>query len=74
MQESIEQTEILIRDNTRECERKIQAEEMRQNEVHALLQQISKLQNDLKGSSKESGIYINRLTVLNAILILHHYR
>jgi hypothetical protein len=64
MQESIEQTEALIKDNTRECERKIQAEKMRQNEVNALLMQINKLQNDLKGSSKKSGTYINILTVL----------
>jgi hypothetical protein len=69
MQESIEQTEGLIKDNTRECERKIQAEEMRQNEIHVLLQQISKLQNDLKDSSKDSGTYINILIVLIATYI-----
>jgi hypothetical protein len=59
MQESIEQTEELIKDNIRERDHKIQAEERRQNEVCALLQQISKLQNDLKGSSEESGTYTN---------------
>jgi hypothetical protein len=66
MQESIEQTEGLIKDNIRNFEHKIKAEELRQNEVHSLLQQISKLQNDLKGSTKESGTYINLLTVLIA--------
>lgn len=55
MQESIEQTEDLIKDNIRECERRIQAEETRRNEVHSLFQQINNLQNILKGSSKESG-------------------
>jgi hypothetical protein len=69
MQESIEQTEGLIKDNTRECERKIQAEEMRQNEINALMQQISKLQNDLKGFSKDSGTYINDLIALIATYI-----
>lgn len=55
MQESIEQTENLIKDNIQECERRIQAEETRRNEVHSLLQQINNLQNILKGSNKESG-------------------
>jgi chromosome segregation ATPase len=54
MHESIEQTEGLIKDNIRNFEFKIKDEEQRQNEVHSLLQQISKLQNDFKGSTKES--------------------
>ncbi|XP_023721137.1 structural maintenance of chromosomes protein 5 isoform X2 [Cryptotermes secundus] len=62
MQESIEQTEDLIKDNIRECERRIQAEETRRNEVHSLFQQINNLQNILKGSNKES------VNVLNAEL------
>jgi DNA anti-recombination protein RmuC len=72
MQESIEQTEGLIKHNIQECENRIQAEETRQNEVHSLLQQISNLQNILKGSDKESGTYVNILTVLIATWILHH--
>jgi hypothetical protein len=66
MEESIEQTEGLIKDNKRECEHRIQAEEMRQNEVRLLLQQISNLQNIFKGSNKESGTYINLFTVMIA--------
>ncbi|XP_021919521.1 structural maintenance of chromosomes protein 5 isoform X3 [Zootermopsis nevadensis] len=54
MLESIEKTEDLIKENRQDCERKIQAEQLRQKEVSYLLQQINKLQNDLKGSTKES--------------------
>jgi chromosome segregation ATPase len=53
--ESIEQTEYSIKEKNQECESKIHAEQERQKEVCNLLQQISKLQNDLKGSMKESG-------------------
>lgn len=60
MLESIEKTEDLIKENRQDCERKIQAEQLRQKEVSYLLQQINKLQNDLKGSTKESGMCTNR--------------
>jgi DNA anti-recombination protein RmuC len=68
MQESIEQTEGLIKDNIRECERRIQAEETRRNEVHSLLQQISNLQNILKGSNKESGTLTSSLCWLSCLI------
>ncbi|XP_069672097.1 structural maintenance of chromosomes protein 5 [Periplaneta americana] len=54
VQECIEKIEDSIKENTRERDRKIQSEEKRRNEVNALLQQISKLQNDLQNASEES--------------------
>lgn len=58
--ESIEQTAELIKVNNQECECKIHAEQQRQKEVSNVLQQISKLQNDLKGPTEESGMCANK--------------
>jgi hypothetical protein len=71
VQESIEQTEDTIEANIRELEQKIHAEQLRQNEVRVLLQQISKLQNDLKGFTKESGMCTCKSCICSANHTVH---